>query len=512
MIVSLSPVPPLLRPHIAKSQWISACDEVASKRLRLVSNLLLGGGSGSGGNSGKDVVSIQPLVADLQSILLGENERRLQLVCGSVTSGHEVVRLACSVVATANEGSRGGNGGMHMTGRSGVKRFREATIGGGGERDGSAGINFCMRSIADRLRLLLIAVLRQVVDGAKSAGVPPSEVTTLLGPHLDAIIGLSCCDFVYSVPSIGADSPAATKVLRLLISRLSAAGLALTFKGAVQSGGPEQDLVAFSGLIRVCVGKPDLSDTCRSVVEGTAPSLCHTELESLPSEDLVRLVLAFHTTTTTTGGQSKTISTAPKSTTMRAEGCVLSESNFKLFCYSSGPESMVCRVLSHFSEPQFHIKSSTADGYLYFSQYHLTRGGFMKALKMGIAADQVVNFLTLWAHESMRGLAAVKEGASVVPQAIIDQLQTWEFEHKRITLARNGEEVVRISCTNPDMVSVIRGLVQKWAASSGHGDKQGSDGVLFSGACEEGVVSVVLPMLVYLHAVRPHLNTPSTEE
>ena len=522
----------------ARPQWIQASDEVVSKRLSLVSAIILGGGQ----PAGPDASQVQPLVSDLREFLTLHSSSTQSKSCAPVTSGSAALTLALADGSFGN--SQRDQSQQTTKTRSGVKRFREVADGGSHDSDyGAAGISFCMRSISERMRLMLNSALRMTMSKTKAAGISYAEAVAAVGKYLDCFLGANCCDFVLEVPPVGNST---TKTLRLLITSLSAAGFLLPLRAVPPSShtaivtdadAVEKDLVVISAFLKICVFSPQLSSRARAIAEGTSTiSRSEVALSVLSTDQLALRVLGSSVAASVAElngamsvGGSATHSTASgamaamsSNASSGAEGYVLSESNFRLYCYSSGPDSMVCRVLSHFAEAESHIRAAPSggggDGCLaYFSLYRLSRKPFLRALRSGISAEQVIKFLTLWAHPVMRGKSASKNGAegagsSVVPQAVVDQLTTWQYEHKRISFARGGEEVVMLSFTSPDVVNTIRGLVRKWASTTGHGERDGSEAILFvkagvNGSGGDGVSCIVLPMLVYLHAVRPYLDT-----
>lgn len=60
----------------------------------------------------------------------------------------------------------------------------------------------------------------------------------------------------------------------------------------------------------------------------------------------------------------------------------------------------------------------------------LTRDSVRQALKSGITAEQIINFLTINAHHSLKE-------TPLVPSTIMDQIRLWEIERDRF-IYRDG--------------------------------------------------------------------------
>lgn len=98
-------------------------------------------------------------------------------------------------------------------------------------------------------------------------------------------------------------------------------------------------------------------------------------------------------------------------------GFVIVETNYRVYAYTESPLQIALLALfteMHYMFPNFCIGM-------------LTRDSVRSALKSGITAAQITNFLTINAHPSIVG----KPGQSVVPVTIIDQIRLWEIERNR---------------------------------------------------------------------------------
>ncbi|GMM37743.1 TFIIH/NER complex subunit [Saccharomycopsis crataegensis] len=123
-------------------------------------------------------------------------------------------------------------------------------------------------------------------------------------------------------------------------------------------------------------------------------------------------------------------------------GTIIVETNFKLYCYATSPLQIA--ILNLF----VHLKSRFSN--LVTGQ--ITRESIQRALKSGIASDQIIAYLEVNAHPQMKKLAQAAlnkkiefesvngmkashlslRNLEIVPSNIVDQIKLWQLELDRI--------------------------------------------------------------------------------
>lgn len=99
------------------------------------------------------------------------------------------------------------------------------------------------------------------------------------------------------------------------------------------------------------------------------------------------------------------------------DGFVVVETNYRVHAYTESPLQIA--LLALFTEMQYMFPKHCVG--------MLTRESVRSALKSGITAAQITNFLTINAHPCV----LKKDGNSPVPITIIDQIRLWEIERNR---------------------------------------------------------------------------------
>jgi transcription initiation factor TFIIH subunit 4 len=120
------------------------------------------------------------------------------------------------------------------------------------------------------------------------------------------------------------------------------------------------------------------------------------------------------------------------------EDTIITETNFRLYAYTRN--ATLLRVLDQFTE-----RDTIVDDWLVCCK--LTRDAFVGAVRRGISAQQVLEFLALKAHPVMRRRAAATASADVVPQSIADQLRMWEADCRRVAVTSDTVLISGLSST-----------------------------------------------------------------
>ena len=107
-----------------------------------------------------------------------------------------------------------------------------------------------------------------------------------------------------------------------------------------------------------------------------------------------------------------------KKTDISKTGFAIVETNYRVYAYTDSPLQIA--LLGLFTEMHYRFPG--------FSLGLLTRESVRSALKSGITAAQITNFLTINAHPSVLNR---ENSQSPVPQTIADQIRLWEIERDR---------------------------------------------------------------------------------
>ncbi|CUG94373.1 transcription factor, putative [Bodo saltans] len=183
---------------------------------------------------------------------------------------------------------------------------------------------------------------------------------------------------------------------------------------------------------------------------------------------------------------STSTTTAVRSIRSEDEDTIITETNFRLYAYTRNPTLL--RVLDQFTE-----RDTIVDDWLVCCK--LTRDAFVGAVRRGISAQQVLEFLSLKAHPVMRRRAVTTNSVEVVPQSIADQLRMWEADCKRVGLIRDTVLLSGLSATQ-------RKRILEEIADRGH---PSSEAVLYDDESHTLVVS----SMVYDTVLHPLLTGES---
>lgn len=120
------------------------------------------------------------------------------------------------------------------------------------------------------------------------------------------------------------------------------------------------------------------------------------------------------------------------------KGFVIVETNYRVYAYTNSPLQIA--VLNLF------VRLTTRFPNLVSGR--ISRHSIQEAIKMGITADQIIDYLTVHAHPQMR------KKLVILPPTVVDQIRLWQIEGERMkatpgflfkdfTTALDFEEVAR---------------------------------------------------------------------
>jgi transcription initiation factor TFIIH subunit 4 len=102
-------------------------------------------------------------------------------------------------------------------------------------------------------------------------------------------------------------------------------------------------------------------------------------------------------------------------------GSIIVETNFRLYAYTSNPLQIA--IIGLFAK----LRTRYSD----MVTAIIRRKTIQQAVRQGITADQIINYLTTHAHEQMTRRAAT-ENRPVLPPTVADQIRLWQLETERM--------------------------------------------------------------------------------
>ncbi|KAI0059239.1 transcription factor Tfb2 [Artomyces pyxidatus] len=102
--------------------------------------------------------------------------------------------------------------------------------------------------------------------------------------------------------------------------------------------------------------------------------------------------------------------------TGQAQGFIILETNYRLYAYTDNP--LQTAVLNLFVTVKSRFPNLVVGS--------ITRDSVRKALANGITADQIISYLTTYAHPQMR------KNKPLLPVTVQDQIRLWELERNRV--------------------------------------------------------------------------------
>ncbi|KAA1467163.1 transcription factor Tfb2 [Dentipellis sp. KUC8613] len=100
----------------------------------------------------------------------------------------------------------------------------------------------------------------------------------------------------------------------------------------------------------------------------------------------------------------------------QAQGFIVLETNYRLYAYTDNP--LQTAVLNLFVTMKSRFPNLVVGS--------ITRESVRKALSNGITADQIISYLTTYAHPQMR------KNKPLLPVTVQDQIRLWELERNRV--------------------------------------------------------------------------------
>ncbi|KAG8348746.1 hypothetical protein TRVL_00438 [Trypanosoma vivax] len=276
------------------------------------------------------------------------------------------------------------------------------------------GLNFCMQPIQQQWWTLVSVALDRVLAVAATQGVLRAELWQLLA----VLFALDTSEFVYPFPDREKDFAAFQ-----LLARLSEVGLVYPLLCDGQ---------------RCFVLSPQFH---HAVCWNSTAPLCTV---ALLDDDK--------------GGSYRV--------RREDEDTIITETNFRLYAYTRNKHLLA--ILE-----QFAIKEAEVDGMIVC--FRVTRASFAAALRKGIGAQHIVQFLRVKAHSSMlkhqltcdprdsAGLAATSSRVTptdtpwthadkIIPRSFCDQLFTWERECRRLTFNRALVLLRNVSSSQQELI------------------------------------------------------------
>ena len=122
------------------------------------------------------------------------------------------------------------------------------------------------------------------------------------------------------------------------------------------------------------------------------------------------------TLTSESGGLNNTGSTSSSSTTTANKGFIIIETNYRLYAYT---DSLIqIAIISLFCKLQHRFPNLISG--------KLTKESVHKAVSQGITSQQIISYLTTYAHPQMQ------KNKTFIPPTVMDQIRLWEYEGERV--------------------------------------------------------------------------------
>ncbi|EIM90946.1 transcription factor Tfb2 [Stereum hirsutum FP-91666 SS1] len=109
--------------------------------------------------------------------------------------------------------------------------------------------------------------------------------------------------------------------------------------------------------------------------------------------------------------------------TGQTQGFIILETNYRLYAYTDNP--LQTAVLNLFVTMKSRFPNLVVGS--------ITRDSVRKALSNGITADQIISYLTTYAHPQMRkNVSRCRSFTPLLPVTVQDQIRLWELERNRL--------------------------------------------------------------------------------
>ncbi|KAK0671889.1 putative RNA polymerase II transcription factor B subunit 2 [Cercophora samala] len=295
-----------------------------------------------------------------------------------------------SVPMKANE-----TGGRYGSGGSGPKRaVRELLRMGGLVREGAGGLvqisehgfNFLLQEANAQVWTLLLLWL-EAADRNKAAA--KEQGTDITGSPIDNVEMLS---FLFMLASLelgrAYDTSALTETRKNMLPALADFGLIYIDRDRPQQYYPTRlatTLTSSSSMRSVSAS----IDAATKKNPGDAGSLGADTSPTAPADE---------------------------------NGGIVVETNYRIYAYTSSPLQIA--ILKLFCRLHMRFPNMVTA--------RLTRESVQEAIKEGITANQIIDYLVAHAHPQMRRAAAAKNSPSVIPPTVMDQIRLWQLESQRM--------------------------------------------------------------------------------
>ncbi|KAK4665657.1 RNA polymerase II transcription factor B 52 kDa subunit [Podospora pseudopauciseta] len=294
-----------------------------------------------------------------------------------------------SVPMKANE-----SGGRHGSGGGGPKRaVRELLKMGGLVREGAGGLvqisehgfNFLLQEANAQVWTLLLLWL-EAADRNKA--LAKEQGTDITGTAIDNVEMLS---FLFMLASLelgrAYDTSALTETRKNMLPALADFGLIYIDRDRPQQYYPTRLATTLTSLSTMRSVSASI-DAATKKTPGDAGSLGADSTPTAPADE---------------------------------NGGIVVETNYRIYAYTSSPLQIA--ILKLFCRLHMRFPNMVTA--------RLTRESVQEAIKEGITANQIIDYLVAHAHPQMRRAAAAK-GTTVIPPTVMDQIRLWQLESQRM--------------------------------------------------------------------------------
>ena len=122
------------------------------------------------------------------------------------------------------------------------------------------------------------------------------------------------------------------------------------------------------------------------------------------------------TLTSESGGLNTSSDTSSGSTSTANKGFIIIETNYRLYAYT---DSLIqIAIISLFCKLQHRFPNLISG--------KLTKESVHRAVSQGITSQQIISYLTTYAHPQMQ------KNKTFIPPTVMDQIRLWEYEGERV--------------------------------------------------------------------------------
>lgn len=368
----------------------------------------------------------------------------------------------------------------------------------GHSRITAEGLNFCMMAMPQQWWVLLQGALTRLfqrqrtsntpsiaaeaVSGTREresgSSTPPSLTKATIWQRLGILALAECTTSLYPFPSKEEDP-----IGFLLLARLSEIGLIYAMKVPPASTAMRKPADGRSGPAEAILKGFVVSPYLRHALHwGTASPLCATSMLAHSKEVEQTRDGGEGAAERSSGKDCKRGVGSPVSTLQQLRqqelDTIITETNYRLYVYSVNPDLL--RLVGMFAEREEVVNGGV------LTCYRITRHSFAAALRKGLTATEILQFLSSKAHPSMttcygettRSTPSSSSsfsflpdeanperetvGAShtfLLPPSIVDQLQMWEREQHRVTFQ---PQVTLLQNMTVEQKKLVRTILQDY--------------------------------------------------